>query len=121
MRPVGRLEDSSAWKRISATRFIYIARMSIAHDYRAAWRNLRRSGWLPAVVVLMLALAIGAVTAAFSIAHAVLLRPLPVADPDRVVLLWGRDDARSQSVVEVSLLDMRAWRAGQKSFSAIRR
>lgn len=71
------------------------------------------------VVVLMLAVAIGAVTAIFSIAHAVLLRPLPVADADRVVILWGRDDARSQSVVEVSLADLRAWRAGQNSLSAI--
>ena len=44
---------------------------------------------------------------------------LPVADPDRVVLLWGRDEARSQSVVEVSFSDLRAWRAGQKSLTAI--
>jgi hypothetical protein len=80
---------------------------------------VRRGGWLSATVVLMLAVAIGAVTAIFSIAHAVLIRPLPVVDPDRVVLLWGRDDARSQQVVEVSLLDQRAWLAGQKSVTAI--
>ncbi len=80
---------------------------------------MRRGGWLSATVVLMLAVAVGAVTAIFSIAHAVLIRPLPVADPDRVMLLWGRDAARSQQVVEVSLLDQRAWRAGQKSFTAI--
>jgi putative ABC transport system permease protein len=67
----------------------------------------------------MLAVAIGSATAIFSIAHAVLLRPLPVADPDRVVLLWGRDEARSQSVVEVSLADLGVWRAGQKSLSAL--
>jgi hypothetical protein len=93
--------------------------MTVAHDAGAAFRTFRRSRSLPAVVVLMLAVAIGAVTAIFSIAHAVLLRPLPVADPDRVVLLWGRDEARSQSVVEVSLADLRAWRDGQKSLSAI--
>ena len=67
----------------------------------------------------MLAVAIGAATAVFGIAQAVLLRPIPVSDPDRVFLLWGRDDARSQSVVEVSLIDHRAWVAGQKSFSGI--
>lgn len=78
-----------------------------------------RGGSLPAIVVLTLAVAIGAVTAIFSIAHAVLLRPLPVNDGDRVVLLWGRDEARSQSVVEVSFSDLRAWRAGQKSLAAI--
>jgi hypothetical protein len=91
----------------------------ITHDFRSALRNVGRSGWLPVVVVLMLAVAIGAVTSIFSIAHAVLLRPLPVVDPDRVVLLWGRDDARSQSVVEVSLQDQRAWGAGQKSLGSI--
>ena len=67
----------------------------------------------------MLAVAVGAVTAIFSIAHTVLIRPLPIADPDRVMLLWGRDDVRSQQVVEVSLLDQRAWLAGQKSFTTI--
>jgi predicted permease len=80
---------------------------------------VRRAGWLSATVVLILAVAIGAVTAIFSIAHAVLIRPLPVAAPDRVMLLWGRDDARSQQVVEVSVLDQRAWLAGQKSFTGI--
>ena len=93
--------------------------MSLAADVKSAFRNVRRGGWLSVTVVLILAVAIGAVTAIFSIAHAVLIRPIPVADPDRVMLLWGRDDARSQQVVEVSLLDQRAWLAGQKSFTAI--
>jgi putative ABC transport system permease protein len=93
--------------------------MTLAADFRSAFRNVRRGGWLSTTVVLILAVAIGAGTAIFSIAHAVLIRPLPVAEPERVMLLWGRDDARSQQVVEVSLLDQRAWLAGQKSFTAI--
>ncbi len=93
--------------------------MTLATDFRSAARNVRRGGWLSATVVLILAVAIGAVTAIFSIAHAVLIRPLPVVEPDRVMLLWGRDEARSQQVVEVSLLDLRAWLAGQKSLTAI--
>ena len=93
--------------------------MTLAADFKAALRNVRRGGWLSVTVVVILAVAIGAVTAIFSIAHAVLIRPLPVADPDRVMLLWGRDDARSQQVVEVSLKDQRAWLAGQTSFTAI--
>jgi putative ABC transport system permease protein len=84
--------------------------MTLATDFRSASRNVRRGGWLSATVVSILAVAIGAVTAIFSIAHAVLIRPLPVVEPDRVMLLWGRDDARSQQVVEVSLLDQRAGR-----------
>src|SRR5688572_17816927 len=93
--------------------------MTLATDFRSASRNVRRGGWLTATVVLILAVAIGAVTAIFSIAHAVLIRPLPVVEPDRVMLLWGRDDARSQQVVEVSLGDQRLWLAGQKSLTAI--
>jgi hypothetical protein len=69
---------------------------------------VRRGGGLSATVVLMLAVAIEAVTAIFSISHAILIRPVPVGDPGRVMLLWGRDKARSQQVVEVSLLDQRA-------------
>ncbi|MBW8868997.1 MAG: hypothetical protein JF610_16985, partial [Acidobacteria bacterium] len=67
----------------------------------SAFRSVRRGGWLSVTIVLILAVAIGAVTAIFSIAHAVLIRPLPVTDPDRVMLLWGQDAARSQQVVEV--------------------
>jgi putative ABC transport system permease protein len=93
--------------------------MALAADVKSALRNVRRGGWLSATVVLILAIAIGAVTAIFSIAHAVLIRPLPVTDPDRVMLLWGRDAARSQEVVEVSVKDRRAWLAAQKSFTAI--
>ena len=91
--------------------------MRLAADFRSAFRNVRRGRWLSVTVVLILAVAIGAATAIFSIAHAVLLRPLPVTDPDRVMLLWGRDAARSQQIVEVSLLDRLAWLAGQKSFT----
>src|SRR4029079_18225174 len=93
--------------------------MTLPADVRSAFRNVRRGGWLSTTVVLILAVAIGAVTAIFSIAHAVLIRPLPVADPDRVMLLWGRDTAISQQVVEVSLKDQQAWLATQKSFTAI--
>ena len=93
--------------------------MTLAADLKSAFRNVRRGRWLSVTVVLILAVAIGAVTAIFSIAHAVLIRPLPILDPDRVLVLWGRDDARSQQVVEVSLLDQRAWLAGQKSLLGI--
>src|SRR5262245_5987826 len=93
--------------------------MPFAADVKSALTNVRRGGWLSAAVVLILAVAIGAVTAIFSIAHAVLIRPLPVTDPDRVMLLWGQDAARSQQVVEVSVKDLRAWLSAQHAFTAI--
>jgi putative ABC transport system permease protein len=103
---------SSRWPRPGA-------HMTRASEFRSAFRSVRRGRWLSGTVVLILAVAIGGATAIFSIAHAVLVRPLPVEEPARVVILWGRDDARSQEVVELSLQDRRAWLAGQRSLTAI--
>ena len=62
----------------------------LAHDIRLALRGVRRAPAFAASVVLTLALGIGLATAVFTIANAVLLRRLPVADQDRLVVLAGR-------------------------------
>jgi predicted permease len=62
---------------------------AVGEDLRFAVRTLRRApGWV-AGVVLTLGLGIGLATAVFTIADALLLRPLPVRQQDRVVVLWG--------------------------------
>ena len=71
----------------------------LAKDVRYAARGLRRSPAFLAVVVLSLALGIGANTAIFSLINAVMLRSLPVQDPDRLVLITRmRDEGKPASV-----------------------
>ena len=62
---------------------------AFAADLRHASRALRRAPAFFATAVVTLALAIGAVTGMFNVVYTVLLRPLPFAEPDRLVLLAG--------------------------------
>src|SRR5580704_1281940 len=59
-------------------------------DIRYALRSFRKTPGFIAVVALSLAIGIGACTSLFSIANALLLRPLPYKDADRLVILWNR-------------------------------
>ena len=63
-----------------------------------------------AVAVLTLALGIGANTAIFSVVHALLLAPLPFADPERLVMLWESEDGNAGTSFIVSAPNWQDWR-----------
>ena len=86
-------------------------------DLRYALRLLAARPAFSAVAVLTLALGIGANTAIFTVVNAVLLRPLPFRDADRLVLLLER--AAQFPVQTTSWLNYVDWRDQSRSFDAV--
>jgi putative ABC transport system permease protein len=86
-------------------------------DVRYGLRQLRRSPGFTAVAVVTLALGIGANTAIFSAAYAVLLRPFPYRDPDRLVIVWEQNLSRDWTTNIVSPANFLDWRRQNAVFT----
>ena len=63
---------------------------TLLRDLRHAWRGFASAPGFTLAALLSIALGVGANTAIFSVASALLLRPLPYTDPERLVILWNR-------------------------------
>jgi putative ABC transport system permease protein len=83
-------------------------------DLRYGIRSLARHPAFTAVVVITLALGIGANTAIFSVVNAVLLRPLPFDDPERIVWVW--DTLPQLPTAPTSLPEFLGWKEQNRSF-----
>jgi putative ABC transport system permease protein len=88
----------------------------LSRDTRHALHLFWRRPAFSAVVTLTLAVGIGATVAIFSIINAVLLRPLPYTDPDRLAVLWSEDSAHGLLEGRVSLLNFADWKRRSHSF-----
>jgi putative ABC transport system permease protein len=95
------------------------AMSGIVQDWRYAWRQLRRDPWFTGVAALTLALGIGMNGAIFSVVHAVLLRPLPYAEPQELVMVWESRPREGVNDNTVSPADFLDWRARQRVFDGI--
>ena len=76
-------------------------------DLRYGARQLRRNPGFTALVVLTLALGIGATTAIYSVVNPILFQSLPYPEPDRIVTLWERDNqGREDNTGYASFVDL---------------
>ena len=92
---------------------------ALIKDIRYALRGLLKRPGFSAVVVITLALGIGTNTAIFSVVNAVLLRPLPYPDSDRIVMIWNKLEMRDLHKLSVSPEEFVEYSDRSHSFSAI--
>jgi putative ABC transport system permease protein len=91
----------------------------LKQDLRDAWRGLRQTPIITFTAVLTLALGVGASTAVFSVVRAVLLRPLPYPEPERLVELFEDNLKTGPPMMRVSALNYLSWAERARSLDAI--
>jgi putative ABC transport system permease protein len=99
------------WGPASFERFV--------QDFHFAVRLLRKSPGFAAVAVFTLAMGIGANTAIFSITDAVLLRPLPYADSNRLIRIWQSEPKMGEGRLGAAPPEFVAYRDRSRAFSNI--
>jgi putative ABC transport system permease protein len=92
---------------------------AVWQDVRYGVRVLRRSPGFTAVAAITLALGVGANTAIFTVVNAVVLRPLPYTEPDRLIRVWESNPAKGWPQFSASHPTFLDWRAQARSFERL--
>src|SRR3954469_3988310 len=92
---------------------------SLLNDLRCGLRMMVRNPVFTLIAIVTLALGIGANTAIFSVVDAVLLRPLPYPNADRLVFLWSTMNSQGVPQSGSALPDYQGWRDQNKVFDGL--
>jgi len=87
---------------------------AVTTDIRFALRTLRKNPGFTAIVMVTLALGIGATTAIFTLVDAVMLRPYPYADMDRIVMV--AETTRAGQMLSIAWANFQDWREQNQVF-----
>ena len=90
----------------------------ISQDVRFALRGILAHRWFSVAIVVTLALGIGLNTMVFTLVNAVLLKPVPVPNGDRLVSVMGRNLSRDDRSLPISYPDFQDYRAQATSFQS---
>src|SRR5689334_6963636 len=90
---------------------------TLTQNLRFAFRQLLKAPFFSLIVVLMLTLGIGVTTAIFSLVEGILLRPLPFADSDRLVMLG--DHLSGGSNFSVTPREIGTYSTATRAFSSV--
>jgi len=91
----------------------------VLDDLKHSLRALRRAPMSSLSAIGILAVAIGASAAVFAVVDKVLIRPLPLEDPHRVVVIWPRETANPTTIGEISNFIFRSWHQEVRSFQRL--
>src|SRR5205085_2000324 len=108
--------SSAQRKRLRSHKEKRPAMITFWQDIRYGWRMLWKSPSFTVIAVLALALGIGANTAIFSVVNAVLLRPLPFTQSDRLMNVWETNQKRGITQSSVAYPNFADWRTQNHVF-----